>query len=167
MPRLTAGTYHVQVKSANMTESQKGTMGITFHFECESGDIDCTRWVTPGTSEYVIKDLDTLGFGRELIDKVENLDRIDEITRGNECQIVVEDEEYKGNVTAKVKWINPISFTGGNAAGKIHSILVGNSITGGAPAPRSAPVVPAPRATTSEPAPFAPTNIHDIEDVPF
>lgn len=159
MPRLEAGKHEVTVRDAYMSESSKGTMGITFLFENDEGDIDCTRWVTPATSERVLTDLETLGFSRDRFNDIANLEKLADITRGARCSITVEDEEYAGNITPKVKWINPVGPPKANtkeAMQRVFSILTGNTITGG--------LVSAPRRPQNTPPPSAP--ISD-DDVPF
>lgn len=134
MPRLQAGKHHVHVISASFTESTKGTMGIKFEFENDDGQIDCTRWVTPNTVDRVTKDLETLGYASVLFEDASNLDRIQEITLGNECEIVVDDEEYNGNWTPKVKWINSPSKNGSASVGmrdKLHMLLTRKPVPAG------------------------------------
>ena len=156
--RLTPGKYHVTVKKAFATESQGGTPGITFLFECESGEIDCTRWVTEKTRDRVITDLETLGFSFEMLGEQENLDRIDDYVRGNECEIVVADEEYKGVVEAKVKWINAI---GGKATVNTKTAIWA-ALTGKTPVPRDDGLVSRPRKVEPNIPPSAPISDDDI-----
>ena len=151
--RLVPGKYRVSVRSAQLTESQKGTLGILFWFQCEEGEIDCTRWVTEHTSEYVLKDLETLGYSKELLADIANLDRIAEITRGRECEIVVEEKEYLGNIEAKVRWINPIVHKASvGAKERMYLMLTGQPV----------PLVSQPRK--QEIPPSVPT---DDSEVPF
>lgn len=161
MPRLQPGKHHVQVTGAAYTESSsKGTMGIRFDFENDEGTIDCTRWVTPNTVDRVITDLETLGYSRALFDDASNLDRLQEIILGNECDIVVEDKEYNGKWTPEVKWINAPGRSKAATPGmrdRLHSLLTGKPV----------PLVSQPRSAASNgpaPQPFAP--IED-SDVPF
>lgn len=163
MPRLTEeGKYDVTVTNAYLTESQQGTPGIVFEFDCEEGSIDCTRWVTPKTSERLWADLETLGFTKKHCEDMESLDRIGEIVNGHMCRIVTKFETYNNEETLKVQWINPVGgprSTSSDTKQNIYSVLMGNSITGGLrSAPRSAQ-----RPAASGPAPHAPIN----EDVPF
>ncbi len=51
-----------------MESSKKGTMGICFTFACAEGHIEAIRWLTENTADRVIKDLETLGFSRTLLD---------------------------------------------------------------------------------------------------
>lgn len=167
MPRLTPGTYTVTVQRAFLTESSKGTLGIAFNFTCPDGTIDHVIWVTPASSERALETLDALGFGQEQLSEVENLDRIEEFTKGNECSIMVEDEEYNGNVTAKVKWINKVGARKiSNPLGKaaLFALLKGQT-----PPPRT---VSGPRTQTASRATQAateppPNTPFDDTNVPF
>lgn len=161
--RLTPGKYHVRVVKAFATEAQSGTPGITFMFECESGEIDCTRWITDKTRDYVIKDLDTLGFSFDMLGDQENLDRIDDIVRGNEVEIVVADEEYRGTVEAKVKWINAVgSRGGGNTKASVWEALTGKTPAVSAVA-RKDGLVSGPRSVpVASQQPFAPVSDQDV-----
>lgn len=155
------GKYDVTVTNAYMTESQGGTPGIVFEFNCEEGSIDCTRWVTPKTAERLWGDLETLGFTKKHAEDMDNLDRLGEIVNGHMCRIVTKFESYNGEETLKVQWINPIGgprSTAVETKQNIHAVLSGNSIT--APALRSAPRSARPQ---SEPPPNSPTD----ESVPF
>lgn len=153
--RLPPGKHHVQVVGASLTESSKGTMGIRFDFENDQGTIDHTLWVTERTVDRVRENLATLGYSNELFNDPANMDRMQDITLGNECEIVVEDEEYNGDVKAKVKWINAIGSSKAATPGmldRLHAMLTG----------KPAPLMSQPRA--AEPQPFAPI---DDERVPF
>lgn len=160
MPRLLPGKHHVQVIKASFTESQtKGTMGIQFDFGNDEGTIDCTRWVTPNTVDRVIADLETLGYSRALFDDASNLDRMQDIIMGNECEIVVEDEEYNGKCVPKFKWINAPRSTSRATPGmrdKLHSLLTGKPV-GLVSQPRSAQAAYAPHPSgplTDDDIPF-------------
>ncbi len=162
MPRLTPGTYEVEVTDAFTTESQSGTLGIAFAFKDDQGNtIDHVIWITTKTSERALETLDTLGFGQEQLDGVESLDRIKEFTRGNRVSIVVEDEEYKGTVTAKVKWINKV---GGRKVAGVQTKAALFALLKGQPVP----VVSAPRTQAVPRQTEIPPNtpISD-DDVPF
>lgn len=155
--RLQAGKHQVTAKSAYVTESKNGTMGIVIKFENDDGEIECTRWLTEKTRERVLDDLETLGFERYLLNDPQNLLKLSEIIAGAECGIVVEDEEYQGNVTPKVKWINPsgpLKATGPDTIERLYGLLTGKEV-----APR----------LVSQPKPVAPPVYAPIDDesVPF
>lgn len=147
--RLSPGKHHVQVIGASLTASSTGTMGIRFDFENDDGTIDHTLWVTERTVDRVRENLATLGYSSQLFDDPANLDRIQEITLGNECQMVVEDEEYKGKIESKVKWINALGRNGlgrGSVAtpgmrDRLHAMLTG----------KPAPLVSQPREPQAMP----------------
>lgn len=156
---LPEGKYEVEVVDAYMTESQSGTPGLVFRFENLEGHQECTRWITPATTEYVIKDLETMGFPRAKLSDMENLDKLKEFVKGNSVRIVVEDEEYQGDYKPKVKWINKtgaMKKESPELRANIFSILNGK-----APALASAP--------RNRPAPQSeiPPNTPFDEDVPF
>src|ERR1019366_4774922 len=141
--KLDVGKHEVEVTGASMVEANSGTIGICFYFKNEDGDIDCTRWVTEKTYEYVTKDLETMGFARELIGDIANLDRIGEFIKGNRVQIVVEDDTYNGKTEAKVKWINAAGSSGGGkgidvASKKRLAALLSGKPAGLVSAPRGA-----------------------------
>lgn len=140
--RLGTGKHIVEATGAALTESQSGTPGITFYFKNDDGDMECTRWVTEKTYEYVTKDLETLGFDRSLIADVANLDRIGEVIKGNQVEIICEEEEYRGKYEVKVKWINAIG--GGKTAGGTTKTRLAALLSG-----KPAGLVSGPRSTQS------------------
>jgi hypothetical protein len=154
--------YPAKVVDAFMVESsKKGTMGICFTFSCEPGHIETTRWLTENTSDRVLKDLETLGFSKEMLSDPDNLDRIGEILKDRECEIVPEWDDYKKKMV--VKWINSVGgvsrTTGPGVRDRMHALLTGNA----------APLVSAPRQRTPPAAPPAPPPAEGIDeqDVPF
>ena len=156
---LPEGKYEVEVVDAYMTESKNGTPGLVFRFENLQGHQEVIRYVTPATTDFVIKDLETMGFPRAKLSDMANLDKLKEFVKGNSVRIVVEDEEYEGNVTPKVKWINPPGAMKKETPQLKQNIFA--VLNGKAPALTSAPRS---RAAASEPPPNTPM---DIEDVPF
>jgi hypothetical protein len=147
------------VLRAGMTESQKGTLGISLTFELDSGTIDHVLWVTPNTHDRVLKDLNTLGLSQARIDDPDTFEDIDTALRGARCSVVIEDEEYKGEVRARVKWINdPQAQASEDAVARIYGLLASPGKAKVAPVPINA----APRAP--EPPPNTPFS---DDDVPF
>jgi F0F1-type ATP synthase alpha subunit len=103
------GKYEATVTGIAFTESKSGTQGIAITFESDMGEnIVCTRWVTPNTRARVVKDLETLGFPEHLIEDQNEIENMDKRVVGNRALIVVDEEEYKGQVRSIVKWINDI-----------------------------------------------------------
>lgn len=151
--------YTVKVVDAFITESsKKGTMGLCFTFMCDEGRIECIRWVTEATSDRVKMDLHTLGFTSDMLEDPTSLDRLKEITLGNEVEIVTEEKEYNEKITVVVKWINAVGGWAGRGAGpgvrdRMHALLTG----------KPAPMVSAPRQRTP---PAAPT-LNDDDGAPF
>lgn len=160
MPRLEAGVFEVEVTDAYTTQSSKGTLGIFFALKSDSGGTtDKTVWVTPGSYDRAIQDLETFGFGQDQIESVESLDKIKEVTKGNRVSVVIEDEEYNGKTNPKVKYVNAVGAkkaTGIQTKAALFALLKG----------QPAPLVSAPRTqarTTNEPPP----NNWGGDDAPF
>lgn len=159
---LGEGKYEVEVVDAYMTESKNGTPGLVFRFENLEGHQESIRWITPATTDYVIKDLETMGFPRAKLSDMANLDKLKDFVKGNSVKIVVEDEEYEGNVTPKVKWINPPGAMKKDSPDLKANIFA--LLNGKAPALMSAPRSKPPQTQQSEPPPNAP--ISDDWDEP-
>lgn len=155
---LGEGKYEVEVVDAYMTESKNGTPGLVFRFENLQGHQESIRWITPATTDYVIKDLETMGFPRAKLSDMANLDKLKEFVKGNSVKITVEDEEYEGNITPKVKWINPLGAMKRDSPDLKANIFA--LLNGKAPALMSAPRS---RAAASEPPP----NAMEPDDCPF
>lgn len=156
MPDLDVGKYKVKVIDAYLTDNPKnGNPGVCWTFSCESGRIDCTRFVSENNVEWIKKDMVTLGFPESLLEDVASLERLKEFSMGKECEIVVE-EGYQGK--PQVKWINSLDRAGSGrrapSAGikdRLAALLAG----------RPVPLVSQPR----QQEPFAPTPNDD--DVPY
>ncbi len=161
MARLEAGTYEVEVTDAYTTQSSKGTLGIFFALRSDSGHTtDKTVWVTPGSYDRAIQDLETLGFGQDQIDSVESLDKIKEVTKGNRVSVVIEDETYNGNTSPKVKYVNAVGAkkaTGVQTKAALFALLKG----------QPAPMVSAPRTQAVRPSQPPPVAWDPNEDAPF
>ena len=108
MARLTAGTHEVEVRSVALGTTGSGKEQIGIEFANEAGD--SITWYgyfhTDGAYKYTCKILLLLGWDpvthRWAMEKL-----VDEgAINGAKASIEVEDEEYQGKTTAKVKWIN-------------------------------------------------------------
>lgn len=148
---LGEGKYEVEVVDAYMTESQSGTPGLVFRFENLEGHQECIRYITPNTTDRVIEDLETMGFPRAKLSDMANLEKLKDFIKGNSVRIVVKDEEYQGNLTPKVAWINKPGAMRKESPDIKASIFA--LLNGKAPALTSAPRSKPP---TSEPPPNAP-----------
>lgn len=88
--------------------SNKGTPCISLGFRLSPGDEDENRvitaflYITPNTEERVIKNLLTCGW------QGEDMGNINDAELTTEVELVIEHEEYSGEVRAVVKWINAI-----------------------------------------------------------
>ena len=139
MAELQPGTYNVRVANAGFLRSQnKGTPGIAIRFENDTHDyIEHTMWVTPGTTEFVLRDLDKLGMTEERMNSYEDFAAIGAALKGAECEVVVEDEEYQGNWRPKVKFINAAGDPG-DAVSRIYGLLTGRGVPGAPSKPQPA-----------------------------
>ena len=160
---LGEGKYEVEITDAYMTESKNGTPGLVFRFENLQGHQEVIRYVTPATTDYVIKDLETMGFPRAKLSDMANLEKLKEFVKGNSVRIVVEDEEYEGNVRPKVRWINPPGAMKKETPQLKQNIFA--LLNGKAPALMSAPPS---RAAAPAPASDIPPNTpFDDSETPF
>ncbi len=151
MSLLPEGKHDVDLVDVYMTESQGGTPGIVFKFRNTEGHQECTRWLTPKTTDRVIEDLETLGFPRAKLSDMANLERLMDFIGGASVRIVVEDEEYNGVETPKVKWINKQGAMKKESPQLKQTIF--DLLNGKAPALMSAPRS---KPATSEPPPNTP-----------
>lgn len=163
----------------------KGTPQITVPLEIldgDGGEISWTSYFTPGSQEYTIKAMRTLGFRG---DDVNDLSSIG----GKAVSIVVEDEEYEGNVYQRVKFIDEIGGYSipeeqrmGDAErkkfaaqmrGAFHAVdMAGGSATKAQPAARTPPAQRgsggAPRAPSMPPPQQPPPDFGPgDDDIPF
>lgn len=98
---------------------EKGTPGfwMDFDFTKISGDggeiysVKKTWWITEKTIEYVLKDLDTLGWHGKDLKELEDHD-----FRGPGVLLTVEMTESKGKMYPNVTWVNPLDYTPQNKA---------------------------------------------------
>lgn len=158
MRLLEPGTHRVNVCGARLTESNaKRTPAIEIDFANGEGMATAVRWVTPGTAQYVTKDLHTLGLSDAQIADPETLHHLNKLLMDAECDIVVEEENYKGEPQLRVRWINEVSSEpSGDIVSSVYGLLNGKpSAVRAASAPRP------PQPASSGPAPFV------DEDLPF
>ena len=116
MPIMPAGTHVVNVTSHVISKSKvKGTPCVNIGFANEAGQhITYYGYLSAGALPYTMEALEVLGW-----DAKASGGRIDALNGsmllvGAECQIEVEEEEFDGKKTLKVKWVNEIG--GGFAA---------------------------------------------------
>lgn len=109
---MNPGTYTATVIRHEFRESQRGTpsLWVLFRAATEAGEeeIGTNIWLTKGAMTMARKSLKAMGFD---VDKesVQILDENPVHLCGKQVRIECEEEEYKGQVSIKVKWINPLS----------------------------------------------------------
>lgn len=117
-PHISAGTHQGRAVKGALGETSTGREQVGVEFALldadgtENPDAPHITWFgffTEKTLPTTLKALRTMGWkGNDL----EDLTGID----ANTVELVVEHEEYNGNVTAKVRWINPLNGGGMKAA---------------------------------------------------
>lgn len=159
---FTAGPHQVNVASAMITKSSRGTPWIKIFFHNEdSGTIEHTLWVTPNTRDRVLEQLEMLGCSRAQLDDENTLGDLDEILTGAKCEIVCEEQEYNGKWSMKVKWINPAELpVGDDLISEMYGLLTGKQST------RKPELVPARPVAAAVPVGPVAEGVDD-ESVPF
>ena len=150
--KLESGTHDVEITHGGFSVTAKGTGGIKVRFaDIAGGYIDHVMWCTEKKIPWTTKDLNTLGVNVAEMTPGEFRDIGKRLVQAR-ARIVVEDEEYQGKWTPKVKWINePEPEVDDSAISRMYGLLTG----------RGAPVMA---------APVAPATGYDQvmdEDVPF
>ena len=103
-PSIQPGTYRSRAKSARLATTQaKGTdfIAVTFPIGDEGGTLEWAGWLTENAMEFTIAALKRCGWHGDDIRQTMR-DGLD----ANEVDLVVEWEEYKGEVRAKIAFIN-------------------------------------------------------------
>jgi hypothetical protein len=101
MATLTEGTHLAKAVSLAYAESlKKGTPYIAIRFQGEAGSIEWQGWLTEGGMKSTMKGLRACGLVKSSPFHLTLADV------PNPVAIVVENEEYNGKFTPKVKWIN-------------------------------------------------------------
>ena len=99
--RIGPGKYQTAPQDWGLTKTKNGFLQAWIKF-----DIGITYYgvlKTVENQEYVAKNLVTCGFKKSSLEQLNDGDALD-MTK--QVEIVVENEEYNGKVTAKVLWIN-------------------------------------------------------------
>lgn len=110
---VTAGTYRAKaigsgigVSNTKSTPYVRVTLALLGSHEGE--EIDWIAYVTDKTQERVAEDLRTLGYKGNDPEELDNRSEQDvSQLLPNVVSIVVEEEEWKGEVRTRVRWINP------------------------------------------------------------
>ena len=103
--------YEAKVLDAFLTESKNSrTPAIFFLFETKDGPIDHMAYVTPKTLERLKETMaDCFGVTAEDLARMASDQKWDRVI-GKTISIETVAEEYNGNETVKVKWMNPARF---------------------------------------------------------
>ncbi len=105
--------YDAKVVSADFTESSsKGTPGVHIRFDLFDGSGERltsrykTVWLTVANKDRFEKDMNTLGVPTEALATDEFYSDPGKFLVGAECSLAMENEDYNGNTTVEIKWIN-------------------------------------------------------------
>jgi cysteine synthase len=101
-------TYNGTVGDNNqLVETPSGTMGYQISLCCEDGDTSCVMWMTDKTKKMVSKTLEILGVDEEKLTDPAYLDfGMSLEIQGRELSFTTVEEEYNGQTSIKVSWIN-------------------------------------------------------------
>lgn len=171
------GKYRGRARSAPATliESGKGTPGLSVEIDFTTQDgaqtsLTWTGWLSDGPFDRTIESLRYMGWEGDNLENVTGLDK-------NEVELVIENEEYEGNVYPRIQFINRIGGALGAkmtadkaktfAAAMRNRIRALDASKGGS----TKPSAPAARTTQRQPPP---RNVrqpepppHGDDDIPF
>lgn len=99
---LAPGEYTAEVMSTQLTTTETGTPFIIIRFSTAKGEMDGWFCLNEASLPYTIEKLDNIGWTG---DEIGELDQTD-ILVGKRCFIVVGEEEYKGKIRPRVKFVN-------------------------------------------------------------
>jgi len=129
------------------------TEAIVIIHKTDEGPIETPLFVSSAALDRTEEALLTMGLTRKELDDPQTFQDIDAIltAKGVQYQIVVEDEEYKGKVERRVKWINPLVRNDRKAAVTVATMFRNRRgySEGSTPAPPT--TAPAAKATGSDP----------------
>lgn len=109
------GDHDVTVESTEIIESGADlTIKVRVRFkDGEVGNKDLYPIKSEKSAQVTRKSLSAMGFAMDDRDLGE-LQRNPALLKGNTCRAVVEENEYNGNVTNRIAWINAIPKVPGN-----------------------------------------------------
>lgn len=161
------GNYKARAVESVCGIAQNGNpyLKITFALSDTGEEIDWFgRPSTPKGAEYMVKDLRTLGYAGQDPEELHNKSADDLKTLlPNEVSLKIEDEEWNGNVRARVRFINPKTKPlpeGGGLFAAMRAEFLANPL--GKPAAAKKPAAKPTPASAS-----APTVDLDDDSVPF
>lgn len=98
---------------------------ISIVHKTDEGPIEGLLYVTSGAIDRTEESLLTMGLTRAELDDPQTFQDIDAVLtgKGTQYQIVVEEEEYKGKVSLKVKWVNPLVYHDRRAAATVATMF--------------------------------------------
>ena len=103
------GTHDVTVDTIDIIE--KGAdliVHVRVKFkDGEMGDKDLYPVKSEKAAQICRKSLSAMGFSMDTRD-LEEIQKNPEILKGNACRVVVDENDYKGNITNRISWINAI-----------------------------------------------------------
>lgn len=155
--------------------NDKETIGVQFQITTENAEFNHITWYgffTEKTWERTIESLRYCGWeGDDIAELTDSRGGLDK----NEVELVIDDEDYKGNLVAKVKWVNRVGVAlkaplqgdrlKAFSASMRSQIRAKDASEGRKPAPRSQPAGPRPtEAVRAED--FGPPPMSD-DDIPF
>lgn len=99
---IPAGTYRAIADSATLTETKTGKEFIAVEFRITEGEmagevVPWAGWLTEKAEDRTLSSLRAMGWGGDILD-LSGLD--------NAVDVVVKHEEYNGNTSAKVAFVN-------------------------------------------------------------
>lgn len=103
------GTHEVTVKTVKVIEEEGGTVKVAVTVQFKDGE-KWTKYLgnkTPKQLEILRKSLKAIGFDIDkypLSQLVNHPDSLD----GEMCEVVVEENQYNGNTTNQIAWINKL-----------------------------------------------------------
>ena len=101
---IEAGTYEARPITAALgsTKGDKPCVGVEFELLDTGAHISWFGYFTEKTTERTIESLRFCGWTGQDLDNLSEIGAKEKLT----VQLVIEQEEYEGKVTAKVQWIN-------------------------------------------------------------
>jgi len=165
---IEVGKHEVIVSETGLVKTQKGDMQIVVKFENAEGD-SITAYLATSEAAWPYTQDKLANMGWDPVSngfRVEDLNESPSPIHGNQCQIVVKEEEFEGKTRKKVSFINPPggmpiermeSSEAQRFAAQLRSRLTGRP---GAPARQPQP------QRAAQPRPAA-SQDHANEDIPF
>lgn len=104
------GEHEAEVLDHGLVTSKTGTSGVAVKFQTEFDVITGWFYLTDKTVEYTIEKLRAMGWEG---DDFRELNQQPAVLAGHKCVITVSHESYEGKTRAKVNFVNPEGYEGG------------------------------------------------------